>query len=511
MRKLISLELLLKINLVLSLFLNNAWASSQVHWHTCQGINDNQYQCARLTVPLDYNNPHPGNTWVEIIKYQQADSPKDNILFFQGGGPWVEGTQVLPFMVNLLNLANPELLKHFTLVSFDPRGVGQSQNLSCNAPIIKSLIDINYASVAGMNKALQAYPEMAKECAGQFNGFQNFMGTKFIAQDFNQIRKALGADKITYLGYSYGTQLGSLYLSKFPQHIRAMVIDSNITPIHDWQYFVTQAAQSHEKTLNAFFQYCNVNKNCPIYPNAEQVYDQVVAKLTTESVPANPEPLTLAHFYTAVTWSVLQNTSTDPQSITPDEWGNFAEGLKEINEHNDGTIIESLFLQEENITNSLYVTANDMCSDFGDHPSVNQIQQIMSNLRRTTPRIGAYFAGFFLSWCTAFPSEANTLPNLTFPANTPPIIVVGNFDDSITPYLFSQQMQQTIPNSSLLTWTGPGHVTYLGNEMPGTCVQKQIDNYLLNSTPISQPVCDDVINPTSFLIDAKQAGITVLH
>lgn len=486
-----------------------AWAdaNANLQWGPCKGAaaGDSEYQCAKLTVPLDYNNPHPGNTWIEVIKYQQLGTPANNILFFQGGGPWAAGTMILPEMVKILNIANPAILQHFTLVSFDPRGVGQSQNLSCNAPIIKSFANINYASVAGMNKAIKGYSEMAQECAGQFNGFQNYMGTKYVAEDVDQIRQALGVDKMTYLGYSYGTQLGSLYLSMYPQHIRTMVLDSSITPVHDFQYFIMQSAQAEENTLQAFFSYCDANKECPAYPNAEQAYDQAVAILKTHPVPANPEPLTLAHFYLTVTGMVLGNTSADAQSITPSAWAIFAQGLKQIDDSNDGSIIESLYKQQKDATMmTSIIGAAVVCSDFGNHPDNIQIQQMMTQLRRRTPRIGAYFAGFSLAWCRAFPSEANTLPNRTYPNNTPPTMIIGNFDDPATPYLYAEQMQQIIPNSTLLTWAGPGHITYLGNEMPGTCIQKQVDDFLLNQTPISQPICNDIINPTSLLMNKAQ-------
>lgn len=76
-------------------------------------------------------------------------------------------------------------------------------------------------------------------------------------------------------------------------------------------------------------------------------------------------------------------------------------------------------------------------------------------------------------------------------------MLIGNTYDSITPLSFSQEMNAEIPNSMLVTWTGPGHAVYLGNEMPGTCVKNQVDNYLLNLTPPDQPLCEDVINPTS--------------
>ncbi len=476
-----------------------AQAAPSLNWGPCQGISDSEYSCARLTVPLNYNNPHPGNTWVEVIKYQQTGVSSNNVLLLNAGGPWIPmSTGLLAGFVNIFSVAAPAILQHFTLVGFDPRGGGQSQNLTCNTPLNKQLTDINFASAEGVSQAIQVYGQVATQCASQFNDFQNYMGTLNTARDMDQVRQALGVNQISYLGYSYGTQLGPLYLALYPQHVRAMVLDSNVPPSRDYQYFITQVAAANETTLNDFFKYCDSNSQCPIYPNAAAAYDEAVGILKVRSVPAGPslQPLILPHFYSVVQ-SVLQSTSSDTLSLTPDSWNTLAQGLHDIDVNNNASLLEGIFEGGPGPVSNNYTNAAVVCSDFGNHPSPAQISQMAANLRVTTPRIGAYVAGSILAWCQAFPDESNTLPNLSYPQNTLPVLLLGNDDDPMTPLEFSQQLHQVIPNSNLITWTGPGHMIYLANEMPGTCVQDQVDNYLLNLTPPNQALCDDVINPTN--------------
>jgi pimeloyl-ACP methyl ester carboxylesterase len=42
------------------------------------------------------------------------------------------------------------------------------------------------------------------------------------------LRKALGERQIRYFGLSYGTILGSVYASLFPQRVGAMVLDGGV-------------------------------------------------------------------------------------------------------------------------------------------------------------------------------------------------------------------------------------------------------------------------------------------
>ena len=59
------------------------------------------------------------------------------------------------------------------------------------------------------------------------------VGTCEVVRDMDVIRAVLGDEKLNYLGYSYGTRLGSAYAEKFPGNMRAMVLDGAIDPAQD--------------------------------------------------------------------------------------------------------------------------------------------------------------------------------------------------------------------------------------------------------------------------------------
>ena len=62
-----------------------------------------------------------------------------------------------------------------------------------------------------------------------------YLSTDYTVRDLDQIRAALGDDKLTFLGYSYGTYIGAKYAAAFPDHVRALVLDGAVDPSLDAQ------------------------------------------------------------------------------------------------------------------------------------------------------------------------------------------------------------------------------------------------------------------------------------
>lgn len=410
-----------------------------------------------------------------------------NVLILSFGGPWGSGTEELQSYISLLD---PSILNNFIIVSFDPRDVGKSQNLNCQTPLSNEINDINVASGEGVEQLIQKNEEIGQACTLQYSGFENYLGTLNTAKDLDQIRLALGVKQISYLGYSYGSQLGSLYLMLYPQNVRAMVLDGNIPPERDLQLLAIEAGQAEVNTLSQFFKECDANSTCPIYPDAEAAYNQAVAKVTSTPIPTWPQgdnlPLTLAHFYIAVE-SMITNTGMSQQSLSPNTWGMFAQGIKEINQSNDASLLGYLYVQGTGYPNSdssaLSVYYAVYCSDMSNLPDNNTILQTAADMRQNMPGLGAFVGSTYLATCAGWPGQNQPLPDLTsYSNNVPPVLLVGNLNDPATPYIWSERLNQTIPNSTLITWAGAGHMPYLENEPPGTCVKDYVNNYLINLT-----------------------------
>src|SRR5207248_3610128 len=74
----------------------------------------------------------------------------------------------------------------------------------------------------------------ARACGRSGGALLSHMTTIDSAKDMESIRAALGASQINYYGFSYGTYLGQVYSTLFPQRMRRMVLDSNVDPRDVW-------------------------------------------------------------------------------------------------------------------------------------------------------------------------------------------------------------------------------------------------------------------------------------
>jgi len=177
-----------------------------------------QIECARITVPLNYQQPDRFTLELYALRVRAAMSNGENgrPLLVNRGGPGGTATDYA------MTLANREssLLETHDFIGVDPRGIGQSSPVACN---IAPLDPERYEPGASIDKGTD-WPCVRKHRQAAF------LGTENVARDFDLVRKLLNQDKIDYYGASYGTQLGRTYQSLFPSHAGRFVLDSNTPP-----------------------------------------------------------------------------------------------------------------------------------------------------------------------------------------------------------------------------------------------------------------------------------------
>ncbi|MFI7608940.1 alpha/beta hydrolase [Micromonospora sp. NPDC049366] len=194
-----------------------ALAGQQPHWEPC-GLPDVapeqeaqlRLTCATVTVPRDWHNPTDGKTiQVRVSRTAATGSDRKGVLLVNPGGPGGSGLSLAPYVA----LSAPELAAHYDVIGFDPRGVGQSTPLLCTVTYTDEDVTndlITRANVAGCRST-----ELTK-----------YITTEQTTYDMDFIRVLLGERKLNYLGYSYGTWLGTWYAATFPSRTGRMVLDS---------------------------------------------------------------------------------------------------------------------------------------------------------------------------------------------------------------------------------------------------------------------------------------------
>ena len=193
------------------------------------------FECDFFQAPKDYYNVNSEmiNIYYGVHKAESIETRK-GLLFINFGGPGMNAVLAADNSQYLSKLPK-EIVSDFDLVFMDPRGAGGSaffkELLMCSKKEIMELFQLQ----KNKNKSNLETDDVIKS---QFLGCQDivdnifpFMGTNSIAKDMDRLRNILGEEQISYIGYSYGTRLGSIYSAMFPERMRAFILDSNLSPI----------------------------------------------------------------------------------------------------------------------------------------------------------------------------------------------------------------------------------------------------------------------------------------
>jgi pimeloyl-ACP methyl ester carboxylesterase len=214
-----------------------AAATAAPVWGACQPADvprDPRQECATLTVPMDYRDPR-GRTIEIAISRIRTSTPdqRRGILTFNPGGPGGSG---LDLPSAFASFAPPEVLARYDLIGFDPRGIGQSTPVSCGLGALDPTLVLPYPSPDGRIGRNVAYARAtAAGCAAGNGDLLRHITTANTARDMDRIRAALGEPKLSYLGISYGTYLGAVYVTLFPQRGDRIVLDSAVDPTLAWR------------------------------------------------------------------------------------------------------------------------------------------------------------------------------------------------------------------------------------------------------------------------------------
>ncbi|MEU7767019.1 alpha/beta hydrolase [Nocardia sp. NPDC049190] len=219
-------------------------------------------QCAVISVPMNY--AEPGGSTIELtVSRIAATGERTGVLFANPGGPgadaldyWARGAAVFP----------ADLGAHYDLVAVQPRGLRWATPLGC-------------AAGAQTNKGEQVAPGSGNRdaikaaCDAAHPGYLDAITTENTARDLDAVRAALGEQRISYLGASYGTYLGAVYAALFPDRVDRMILDSNVNPDWVWtEEFAQQQAAGKQRLDDLFAWIAEHSAEYHLGDTALQVY-----------------------------------------------------------------------------------------------------------------------------------------------------------------------------------------------------------------------------------------------
>jgi pimeloyl-ACP methyl ester carboxylesterase len=215
-----------------------ATVSSSITWGACPAPPagdklDPRQSCGTLRVPLDYRHPDGKQVTIAVSRIPATDPAKRRgVLLLNPGGPGGEG---LDMPSTFSEMASKSVPADYDLIGFDPRGVGHSTAVTCGLTAAEVTPPYPYAAPDGSIAQNIAFARSAAAgCAARSGSLLPFITTANTARDMDRIRQALGEQKLSYYGLSYGTYLGAVYASLFPRRTDRIVLDSALDPTKIW-------------------------------------------------------------------------------------------------------------------------------------------------------------------------------------------------------------------------------------------------------------------------------------
>ncbi|MFF1308002.1 alpha/beta hydrolase [Streptomyces sp. NPDC058307] len=202
-------------------------------WKKCGTADYPTLQCASLKVPLDHANPRGRQITLALSRVPHTAKKYQGPLLVNPGGPGGSGLTFAGFIASGLPKA---VAARYDVIGFDPRGVGKSKPaLDCKPGYFNPVRPDSVPSTPAIERAnLQRAKSFAAACGRKYANVLPYIDTVSAVRDMDSIRRALGAKRINYFGYSYGTYLGAVYAKLFPHQVRRLVLDSIVDPTGVW-------------------------------------------------------------------------------------------------------------------------------------------------------------------------------------------------------------------------------------------------------------------------------------
>lgn len=437
--------------------------------------DDAGIETGSIRVPIDHDEPSAGTFDLFVARHLATDpDARIGSLLVNPGGPGFGGSD---FAIYADQFYSDELLAHFDIVGWDPRGTGLSEPaIDCIDDYDRYFtgLDITPDDDAERQELIDLATEFQGRCASQNADIVQHVGTNDTARDMDAIRAALGEDQITYFGFSYGSELGATWATLFPDTVRGAVLDGAVDPNAGLLEASLQQTAGFEHSLETFLARCSADTECAFHNDgdAEGAFDALMLDLDERPVPSEPDrpdvdrgmALSAAAqaMYDESFWSQLEQALTDAR-------GGDGSGLLALfdlyfQRRADGTYDDAL---------EAFQTIS--CMDAPERPTVDEDDANAPLFNEAAPRFAPGTTGSY--FCSFYPVPDDPRVEITG-AGAGPILVVGTTGDPATPLSGTKAMAEALDEGVLLVVVADQHTGYGVND----CAVSTVDAYLIGLT-----------------------------
>ncbi len=420
-------------------------------------------QCAVIDVPLAQSTQNGNAPTIIELAVSRLPATGNHIqklgtLISISGGPGQSGLDVYP----VDSPAFDRLSRHFDIIGYAPRGVYPT------TPTVKCSTVKRVLYPKDSQRFVQGcWQYTPKDLLSQ-------LGAHYAIDDIEAIRHALGEPKISLISYSYGTKIAAMYAEKFPNHLRAGVLDGVVNLNETETQMALNQAVSLQKTFERFVEQCGAEDSCFFS-----------AKLTIKAAEAK-----LAKLYNYIENNAVYDY--DDQRISPanmswviygllmwpDQWPLLNQLLLDIDNQNFDTLRNYIKIEKDDIDYATFAAIG--CA--GGAPDAQQKASYSADIKSiaaasTWENFRDFTDEEMLDACYYWPIKGSDSPHVPkLSADAPPLLLIAQTNDFATPYANAQAMQKYL-QSTLLTRQGNGHTLAMFDT--SRCVDNQVVDYLI--------------------------------
>jgi pimeloyl-ACP methyl ester carboxylesterase len=444
--------------------------TTDIAWEDC-GVEN--VDCGYLPVPLDYSDADGERIELFVARHNARD-PENRIgsLLVNPGGPGFGGA-VLAFAAD--QIYSPTILDRFDIIGWDPRGTGES------VPAIDCVDDYDIWFAEGdvtpdtdeeRQESIDMIEEYVGTCIDNNATILPHIGTNNSARDMDSIRQALGEDTISYFGFSYGSELGAVWATLFPDTVRAAILDGAADPDADAVDSRVQQSRGFEEAIGRFLAQCSANPTCAFHNDgdAEGAFDRLMESLDENPIPTldgRPD-LSRGMALTAVAQAMYDQLywSTLEGALAAAAAGD-GSGLLEL--------WDSYYQRQPDGTygNELEAFIAITCTDEEERFTLEEADSFVPLLQEAAPRFAPSTLGDYS--CTFWPESIDPRVDVTG-TGAGPIVVIGTTGDASTPLDSTRNMARALEDGRLVIVDAEQHTGYSAS----TCAQDLVDRYLVD-------------------------------
>ncbi|KAI8814947.1 TAP-like protein-domain-containing protein [Cladochytrium replicatum] len=472
-------------------------STGKLQWKQC---GPDGLVCSKFVVPLDHLNASNTRTialWV--IKLPATTRTSLGPLFINPGGPGASGVNDVRDRGKLIQGI---VRGRYDIVSWDPRGVGESEPIKCFGTAFEQKMFNAYGGASGSPptkgvdpmKNYAAYSELlAKMCEKYSGDLLKYISTASVARDLDALREAFGQEVTNYWGFSYGTVLGATYVNMFPERVGRVILDGVVDPID----FTGDIIESYvgsmlhtDDVIEGFGYECEKAgpSRCPLanYTDRQPGYVLRQIKDTVEALKWDP----IVYVDKEAGYGVM--SGDDLASILfsasddPSVWPELASALADLMYDSNVTSLAKRWKRKDEESCPAKIVSREArygvtCTDANSKPEHLTLEGFLKDVEEASSV--SWIAGY--SWlienyiCSVWPVRAaeryagpwnKTLNNK--------IMLIGNTLDPEAPLESAQLLEDIMEgNAVLLTQVGYGHCSYA---QKSKCTDEAVYEYLVN-------------------------------